>query len=354
MGRTLRRLANLILVVALLPSVAVANDVRFSDGDALRRVMSNQNLPIHAILVASDKDILFEEYRSGLDQPWGQAKGIYTYNAETLHDVRSISKSIVSLLVGIAWAAGKIDLDSPVFRYLPEYADLADPGKSKITVRNLLAMDSGLVANESVAYADPNNTERLMSQSEDPYRYALGRKQISPSGERWAYDSASTMLLARILQKVTGADLLQLAQGQLFQPLGIESYEWKWLRKSHAYAAHGGLRLRPRDLAKIGRLILGKGRWNGRQLVSEKWLALSTSPVHDGWYPERYGLHWWIGEEKDGHPALIEALGIGGQRLYILPERGLVVVIAAGIYDNPDQLAMMRKLLYEEILPRVR
>lgn len=266
--------------------------------------------------------------------------------------MRSISKSVVSLLVGMAVDRGEIDIDRPAFDYLPEYADLKTPDKAGITVRNLLAMDSGFVANEMVAYADPNNTERLMAVAADPVRYALGRKLIAVAGTKWAYDGGNTMVLAKILRHVTGLDLLPLAERDLLNPLGIRAHEWMRLRKSGEYAAYGGLRLRPRDLVKLGELVLDDGRWNERSVVSSDWLRLSTAPVHEAWYTEQYGLHWWSGVTALPSGRTIawkEALGLGGQRLYVVGELGLVVAISAGLYDRADQGTVVRGI-FENIL----
>ena len=296
--------------------------------------------PIHSVLVAFGGELVFEHYRPGEDQPWGKPRGIYAYDAGTLHDMRSISKSVVSLLVGMAVDRGEIDIDRPAFDYLPDYADLKTPDKAGITVRNLLAMDSGFVANEMVAYAVANNTERLMNVSADPVRYALGRPLIAMPGSKWVYDGGNTMVLAKILRQLTGLDLLPLAQRDLFEPLGIRTSEWMRLRASGEYAAQGGLRLRPRDLLKLGELLLNDGRWNERRIVSSDWLRLSTAPVHEAWYSERYCLHWWSGTTVMPGGRVVawkEALGLGGQRLYVIGDFGLVVVMNAGLYDRPER-----------------
>jgi CubicO group peptidase (beta-lactamase class C family) len=320
--------------------------------EAMDAALAEIAAPLHSVLVAKGEAIVFERYWTGEDQPWGKARGTYVYGAEKLHDMRSISKSVVSLLVGIAVDRGQIDIEKSPFDYLPEYADLVTPQKAKIKMRNLLSMDAGFVSNEVVAYDDPNNTERLMNIAEDPARYALARNALHEPGANWDYDGGSTMVLARILQKLSGKDLLTLARIELFEPLGIKNVDWIRLRKSGEFAAQGGLRLLPRDLVKIGELVLNDGRWGKRTLVSAGWLRRSATPVHDAWYTERYGLHWWSGSTvlpDERSVSWTEGLGVGGQRLYIVPDLDMVVVITAGLYGRADQGAIVRRVFENAI-----
>jgi CubicO group peptidase (beta-lactamase class C family) len=145
----------------------------------------------------------------------------------------------------------------------------------------------------------------------------------------------------RIVQKATGKPLAGFADEELFRPLNISEFEWIKLPAGDAAAA-SGLRLRPRDMAKIGQLVLNKGRWNGRQLVSEQWLAEATQGRYDGWGLNRYGYQWWIGESSG--VAWIAGWGFGGQRIFIVPDRDLAVT-TAGLYQSNKQDEVVRGIL---------
>jgi CubicO group peptidase (beta-lactamase class C family) len=121
-------------------------------------------------------------------------------------------------------------------------------------------------------------------------------------------------------------------------------------------AAASGLRLRPRDMAKIGQLVLDKGVWNGRRLISEAWLEESTEARSEGWFPYRYGYQWWCGESKIGERtvAWIAAWGLGGQRIYVVPADELVVVIAAGLYASDSQGPVVLDILNNYVLAAIR
>ena len=228
---------------------------------------------VHAVVVLRNGRLVFETYRTGDDRNWGTRLGTVTYNPQMLHDVRSVSKSIVSLLIGIAIDRNLIaSAKEPVFSYFPEYGAIKTTEKDAITLSDLLTMSAGLGANENVAWSSPSNTERQMYESADPYKTVLERKMWNKPGQVWNYNSGCTMLLAAVLQKATGKSLLAFAKEALFDPIGIDEFVWTTVQPSGVPAAGGGLRLRPLDMAKIGQLILNHGQWNGAQIVSNKWI----------------------------------------------------------------------------------
>ena len=164
------------------------------------------------------------------------------------------------------------------------------------------------------------------------------------------------MLLSAVLKKVTAKPLLEFATEALFEPLGIADFESIPLRKSGEIAAQGSLRLRPRDLAKIGQLVLDNGRWQGKQFVSEHWIAESPRPRVEGWYPGRYGHHWWTGQSSAPDGAMVDwiaGIGMGGQRLFIVPKFDLVVVINAWV-TNPNQRSVGIDILDNYVLAAIR
>ena len=273
------------------------------------------------------------------------------------HDLRSISKSATSLLVGIALAEGKFPaLDSPVFDSFPELAALRTPEKMHITFRHLLTMSSGLKWDESIPYSNPANSERRMIDSADPVRYVLEQPLAAPPGAVYNYNGGNTTLLAAVLAKTTGRRLDDYAREKLFGPLGIADFEWISMPASGEPAAASGLRLRARDSAKLGQLLLTDGLWNGKQVLPKGWAAESVTPHLNGEGLYYYGYQWWLGRTMLRGRNLIwsAGFGFGGQRLYVAPELDLVVMINAGHYGGPLQGAIPLGIFTRLVMPALR
>jgi CubicO group peptidase (beta-lactamase class C family) len=238
---------------------------------------------VHAIVVVRHGKLVFDHYFTGDDEHLGRSVGEVTFDPQTRHDERSVSKSVTALVLGMAIDHGWIkSVDTPVLSFFPEYADLRTPEKDRITLRDLLTMSSGLDWHESdVPYTDAANSEIRMDASPDPYHFALEQPMVAPPGQIWNYNSGSTELLGAVLRKATGKPLDQLALTMLFGPLGITDVEWYRYAQDNPSAA-AGLRLRPRDLAKIGQLVLQHGAWNGKRLVSASWVDAPTTPQING------------------------------------------------------------------------
>jgi len=315
------------------------------------------DMNVHAVVVARGGKLVYETYRAGEDQRWGTELGVVPHTAQTPHDVRSISKSVVSLLFGIALDRKLIaGIDDPVFDYFPDHAGLRTPEKDRIRLRHLLTMTSGLAWDERRPYTDPANSEIMMIRSPEPYGFVLDRRIWNAPGEVWNYSGGSTQLLAGVLQRATGRPLADFAREALFEPLGITAFEWVSMPASGDAAAASGLRLRPRDMAKIGQLMLDKGTWNGRRIVSEAWIEDSTEARFEGWYPHRYGYQWWISQSRIGERdiAWIAGWGLGGQRIYIVPDDDLVVVVTAGLYASDSQGPVVLDILNNHVLAAIR
>ncbi|MDP1699373.1 MAG: serine hydrolase [Aestuariivirga sp.] len=301
---------------------------------------NSPEMNVHSVIVVRNAKLVYENYRAGKDQKWGSSLGLAIHTPQTLHDMRSVSKSVVSLLFGIALDRKLVaGIDTPVFSYFPEFAALRSPEKDRIELRHLLVMTSGLAWDERRPYSDPENSERRMTVATNPYRFALEPPVMNPPGEKWNYNGGNTQLLAGVLERSAGMWLTDFAREELFEPLGIKQFEWLKMWSNGEVAAAYGLRLRPRDMAKLGQLVLDKGMWNGRRIVSEAWIGESTQPWTDVEPPLRYGYQWWTdeGEINGRKVSWISAQGLGGQRIYVVPAFGLVVAITAGLYDSASQ-----------------
>jgi CubicO group peptidase (beta-lactamase class C family) len=319
----------------------VAPAARVFDQDAfcktLSATLSGANL--HGIVVDHAGALQFEAYFEGQDQPGGAWFSRHvSFTADDLHDVRSITKSITGLLVGVALQRGQLkNVDQAVLDFFPEHADLKSPERSRITLAHLLTMTPGLEWDESGSYVRLGNSETRMRYSRDPDRYALERDIVAPPGTRFIYSGGATALLGEVLVRSTGLALDAFAEEALFKPLGIERSEWRRDSRERV-TPYGGLRLRPRDLAKVGRMLLAGGRWNGQQVIDPSWIDASFRARVPAGNAMSYGFQWWRGEVKTAHGPIgwVAAQGNGGQRLYLAPELDLVVVVTAGQYNQPD------------------
>jgi CubicO group peptidase (beta-lactamase class C family) len=315
---------------------------------------------IHSLLVLRSGKLVAEAYFQGDDERRGRPLGTVRFDADTLHDLRSVSKSVTSALFGIAMASGAIrDLDAPVLSYFPEYKDLQTPERLRIRLRDVLSMTSGLEWDEgSRPYGDPLNSETAMDAADDRYRFILSRPIVASPGERFRYSGGDTMLLAAVIQRATKQRLSKYAEQVLFRPLGIERHEWIAYSDGTEIAA-SGLRLLPRDMAKFGLLYLQGGRWRGTQVVPESWVKTSTSvqaKVSDRPFGfQSYGYQWYLGSARDdAHTPWIMAVGYGGQRIMLVPSRDLVMVMTAGMYRNRAQTDITFEILLDGVLPAVK
>ena len=309
---------------------------------------------IHSVLVVRRGSLVFEHYRRGVDQRWGRDLGEVTYGPDVKHDVRSASKSVISLLIGIALERKLIaNIDQTIFSFLPQYASLRTPAKERITLRHLLTMSSGIAWNENIPYTDAQNSERRMIDATDPYRYVLEQPLTEEPGKVWNYSGGSTALLAAVLQRTSGKWIVKFARDELFTPLGITDLEWVQMPASGEFAAASGLRLRPRDMAKLGQLVISHGIWKGKPIVSAEWLKEATMlrfPVETNHY---YGYQWWISWSVVNGKKInwVEAFGLGGQRIIIVPSLELVVVFTTGLYDTQKAWLATTSLLDDYVLP---
>jgi CubicO group peptidase (beta-lactamase class C family) len=335
------------------------------DSKALKMVVRNAELPgrrLHAVLVERHGRLVAERYLAGSDRPIARLYGIglpftpdTVFGPDVLHDARSISKSVLSLLLGTfprEWRS--MHLDGPAATFFPDLKLAQDDKRRTITVRNLLTMSSGLDWNEN---AVPNDETRLFWKA-DIAGYVLGRPLLAMPGTRFLYNSGGAALLAQILVETGGEPLTDQVRERLFEPMGITT--WEWTRDIYGRPlAFTGLRLLPRDMLKLGHLVLRGGMWHGRQIVSRDWVEASLGnaigtghkipPGTDG--ELTYGYFWWSGFVSVGSTSFrwAAAFGNGGQRIYVVPALDISVVITAGSYGSdaviPEVQALFQRIL---------
>jgi CubicO group peptidase (beta-lactamase class C family) len=319
--------------------VASVNEDKLIDRGALcrmaDRLAASSTANVHAVLVARGGKLVFERYFRGSDEIQSRRVGNVTFDADTLHDMKSVSKSVASLALGIAIDRGLIgSVNEPIFSFFPELSDLRSTEKERIQLVHALTMSMGLKWVEATPDNDDDNDEARMHRAPDPCRYVLGLAATVPAGQEFFYNTGALTLVSAIIRKTTGRPLDEFARAALFEPLGITAVEWN--RVKGDTDAGGGLRLRPRDMAKIGQLVLAGGRWNDRQIVSKAWIDASMTPRTDATSLFFYGYLWWLGRSllngREVHWA--GALGRGGQSIRIVPELDLVVVVTAGYYQD--------------------
>ena len=294
---------------------------------------------LHAVRILKDGEIFAEAYFPGEDEAWGQPLGVVAHGPDTLHDLRSVSKSVASLLYGIALEEGLVPpLDAPIVDSFPEYPDLAaDPARRAILVRHALTMTMGLEWDEDRPYDDPANSEIAMERAADRVRFALDRPIVAEPGARWIYSGGATALVGALIARGAGMPLDAYAREKLFAPLGIS--DWSWTAGSDgAPAAASGLRMTVEGMEALARMLLAEGRGpDGRQAVPADWIVESFKPrVRTGPadLDPGYGYFWWLAPGED--PAWAAGFGNGGQRLSINRRLNLAMIVLAGNYNRPD------------------
>ncbi len=244
-------------------------------------------------------------------------------------NIKSASKSIVSALVGIAVAEGKLTgLDQPIAPFFPRYiGGTADPRLRRLTLGDLLSMRAGLEPTSFGNYGD-------WVESRDWVRYVLTRRFVDDPGGRMLYSTGNTHLLSAILTQATGMSTLAYARSRLFTPLGVELPAWP-RDPQGIYFGGNEMRLRPRDLLRLGQLYLHQGRAGGRQLVPAAWIADSWTPrTTSPFNGYDYGLGWW--HRRSGAHDVYFAWGAGGQYLFLVPDLQLLAVMTSAANDGHD------------------
>jgi CubicO group peptidase (beta-lactamase class C family) len=293
---------------------------------------------IDAVLIVRYGYLVFEKYNG-----WAPA---------TAHTLQSVTKSVTALLFGIAAQNGGLELDRNVLDVFARYPDVAgvDARKRALTLRHLLSMRTSMDFWEQPYPGSP--LDQLNRSSGDWVKFVLDRPMTGEPGTTWSYNSGAPIVICGALRDVRGERVVDFARRELFAPIGITNDRWAISPYDSLPHCGGGLYLKPTDLARIGYLVLRRGRWGDRQIVPESWITAATTAysrdVLFTSYGSDYGYYWWLFPEQPGGPDdnVITASGSGGQWLFIIPRFDLVVAIAA---SNGDGLSV----LYNAILPAI-
>jgi CubicO group peptidase (beta-lactamase class C family) len=333
-------------------------------------VRSGELVKVSGVLIARHGKLIYERYFGGT-------------TAASLLNTRSATKTVTSMLIGIAIDHGLLPgVDAPV---LPFFHDMEpvknpDPRKQKITVEDLLTMSSALDCDDSID-ASPGNEDR-MHEVGDWFRFTLdlpiaeappSRPPPPPSvpssqpasrtaagsayGRTFRYCTAGVVLLGGVLERAAGATVPDFASRNLFAPLGIAKAEWQFSPVGQAMTG-GGLGLRGRDLLALGQLYAAGGVWQGRRLLSERWVRVSTAPHVrvEGQPDTEYGYLWWLHPFKSGGKtyAAYSMAGNGGNKIAVFPHLDMVVVVASTNYNARGMHQQTERMLADYILAAVR
>lgn len=342
--RTLFSIAPGIAMGQAVRQIAVATPGGTSDlerlgfdpglGDLI--VASLPDFPaVTGVCIVRHGQVAYEHYRGG-------------YTVGTPIDIRSVTKSVTSTLVGIAVHRADLpNIDLTIGEMMPERIPSdADPATSGITLRSFLTMTSGL-------WWDNHDDWSMLLASDDWTATTLRQPVVAPQGETFMYNTGGSHVIGVALATVLGRPLEDYAAEFLFGPLGIEPAGW--MRSPQGEVNGGsGLEILPLDMARLGQLMLQSGRWNEETILGDDYAGTATTRQSDGELLTggsigvAYGFQWWITNDT-GFEAYF-ALGFGGQYVYVVPALDLVVVVAAGFLDGETPILTSHRPIPERLV----
>ena len=308
----------LLLLVSLSAPCATGAPL----AQVLRQFDSDSHGDLRAVVVLRGGALVAERYYNGQAQ-------------DGLHDMRSAGKSVTALLVGVAVARGQLATTGTVGQYWPE---VAGSPAGKVVLDDLLTMRSGLGAFDEDA-ASPGNEDKL-DEAPDPTAFVRGVPKADAAGTLYRYNSLGSYIAGRVVESASGVGLDTFAGSVLFAPLGIT--RWQWGRDVAGHAkGQGNLSLRPRDMARIGQLVLDDGVVDGQRVLASSWLQAALAPRVAIGEVDRYADHYgyfWYGKTYDvaGENVKVSfASGNGGNKIYVIPARRMVVAVASSASGKP-------------------
>ena len=325
------------------------------------KIQSAKIKEVHSLLIYKDGKLVLEEYFTGHDYNWENDNfwgPEVQWDKDRLHHIMSDTKSVTSLLIGIAIDQGFIEHEGePIFKYLPEYKTFNNQGREQIKIEHLLTMTSGLEGNEWVSsYRNLDNPIISLWLCDDPIECILDRPMVAAPGTQFSYWGGNQILLGEILKNASGMEVNSFAEKYLFEPLQIADYDWTYVNNGPQEAA-GGLELTPRSMAKIGITVLNNGLWNKSQIIPQDWVIKSEKPYRNNTeirvpglksWRHGYTYGWWTKSWKDPIANTVFAGGWGGQNIFILPDYDMVVVFTGGNYNR---VPPPKKIMDQYIIP---
>lgn len=325
-----------------LPTTSVFRYVKDSVGffDLMKEVINQKWGRLESFLIVKDGNLIVDEY-------------FYNYSKDDLHNIFSCTKSVVSLLAGMALNDnGELSVDQPLYEIFPGNKYLCKGEKSKITLRHVLTMSAGLKQTDLQKY---KSVEALLDST---FAQALESKP----GEVFNYHWNSPNILGGLIVSLSGMQVDKYAYEKLFKHLGISNYRWG--TDFGVPDCYSNLFLRPRDMTKIGQLVLNRGKWGGQQIVPEDWILQSTAKHIAESKFLNYGFQWWHRSKKNNswwdesdyvkrnEHEMICAIGFGGQYVFIVPDLDLVVVTTSSDYNEGTGMAFQKfPMMIEKVIP---
>jgi CubicO group peptidase (beta-lactamase class C family) len=304
-------------------------------GSILQQTGSPGTNVTNGLLIARHGHLVLEEYF------WG-------YGANLAHGISSCTKSLTSIIAGIAVDRQKLRTDALVASYFPDYPDARwVKERYSVTVDQLLSMDAGIEWNEDVPYDDPRNSTRPLLEADSPTAYILNRPLAHKPGSHYDYNSALPTLAGTLVARTVHEPYEAFAQRYLFEPLGIQNYRWARQHDNTVLAA-GGFEMLPRDMLKLGQLMLDGGVWKDKRIVSTDWVHQSTTQ-HTPPEQYAYGYYWHLINPKQwsiGGETGYAAVGQAGQFIIVIPRWEMVAVITSANWQDEGT-----SLAYESVSP---
>lgn len=307
----------------------------------INRIINQEFGRLESLLILKDNKLIVEEY-------------FYGYDQNKLHKINSCSKSVTALLLGISLDQHKsVAVNQPIFSFFPQYDSLKTKDKEQITLQHVLTMTPGFEWHEH---------PKELYEIDERIPYILSLPLEAKPGEKFNYNSGLPILLGGIITQLENEDVEAFADESFFKPLGIKDYKWR-RHKNGKIELWYGLQLKPRDMAKIGLLVLNNGKWKDKQIVSEEWISESTKPrVPESEYFD-YGYQWWLrtkntkqwwkkAESTDKHDMIV-ALGSGGQYIIVVKDLNLVVITTSSNYNNDKDFSVF-PMVIEDIIPNIK
>jgi CubicO group peptidase (beta-lactamase class C family) len=318
---------------------------------AAERIRKGKYREVHSLLIYKDNMLVFEEYFQGHDYQWDAPRhngNLVTWDSHMPHHVHSVSKSITSLCVGIAIEKGFIqDVHQSIFYYLPEYQYLKTEENQGITIENLLTGTSGLQwAEWSAPLSSMKNDQiAIYFHEQGPADFVLQRPMITEPGTHFIYSGGNIDLLGMIIENASGMSFEEFSEEYLFEPMGLDQATWDLVYPTGEYSAASGLIMTPREMVKVGAMMLNDGVWKSKVIISKNWVEKCRYPfpacTHisipgEDLVDMGYAYAWWTKQIETTGKEIhwYSANGWGGQQIIVLPELNTVVVFTGGTYTH--------------------